>query len=114
MDQEHRLQRDQEILIVEDSPVQGTMLRRILTQHGYKATLVKNGQEALTKLREGAFGLVISDVEMPVMNGHEMCSTIKEDSNLQDIPVMLLTTMASPSDLMKGLNAGADSYLTKP
>ncbi len=114
MDQENRLHSNQEILIAEDSPVQGTMLRRILTQHGYKATLVKNGQEALTKLREGAFGLVISDVEMPVMNGHEMCSTIKGDSNLQDIPVMLLTTMASPSDLMKGLNAGADSYLTKP
>ena len=94
MDQENHLQSNQEILIAEDSPVQGTMLRRILTQHGYKATLVKNGQDALTKLRERAFGLVISDVAMPVMNGYEMCSAIKGDSNIQDIPVMLLTTLA--------------------
>ena len=114
MDLENSTQNNQEILIAEDSPVQGTMLRRILTQQGYKATLVKNGQEALTKLKEGEFGLVIGDVNMPVMNGHEMCSAIKGDKDLQDIPVILLTTLASPSDLMKGLNAGADSYLTKP
>ena len=107
-------QGDQEILIVEDSPVQATLLRRILTQNGYKASIVKHGGDALTKLREQPFGLVIADIEMPVMNGYEMCSAIKSDSQLQDIPVMLLTTLASPKDLMKGLNAGADSYLTKP
>ena len=69
MDHENPRQSNQEILIAEDSPVQGTLLRRILTQHGYKALLVKNGQEAMTKLRERAFGLVIGDVNMPV-TGH--------------------------------------------
>lgn len=107
-------QNSEEILIVEDSPVQATMLRRVLTQHGYAATIVKHGGDALAKLHERAFGLVIGDVEMPVMNGHELCSAIKGDPELQDIPVMLLTSLASPTDLMKGLNAGADSYLTKP
>ncbi|NKB80762.1 MAG: response regulator [Nitrospirales bacterium] len=105
---------NQEILIVEDSPVQATMLRRILTQHGYKATIVKHGGDALPKLREHPFGLVIGDVEMPVMNGYELCVAIKADEQLQDVPVMLLTSLASPTDLMKGLNAGADSYVTKP
>lgn len=114
MEQEQPSQLNQELLIVEDSPVQAVMLKRILNQHGYTAVVAKNGQDALEKLRQKSFALVISDIQMPVMDGYEMCSAIKADSKLRDIPVMLLTTLSSPEDLMKGLNAGAESYLTKP
>jgi len=103
-----------EILIVEDSPIQATMLRRVLAQRGYRVAIAKHGQDALDKINAQTIHLVISDVEMPVMNGYELCSTIKKDSGLQTIPVILLTTLTDPKDLMMGLNAGADSYLTKP
>ena len=102
------------LLVVEDSPVQATMLRRVLAQQGYQVSIAKHGQDAMAKLKAQPIHLVISDVEMPVMNGYELCVTIKQDSELSKIPVMLLTTMADPKDLMSGLNAGADSYLTKP
>jgi len=103
-----------EILIVEDSPIQATMLRRVLAQRGYSVAIAKHGQDALEKLKGQKIHLVISDVEMPVMNGYDLCSAIKKDSGLQTIPVILLTTLTDPKDLMMGLNAGADSYLTKP
>ena len=103
-----------EILIVEDSPIQATMLRRVLAQRGYRVAIAKHGQDALDKINAQTIHLVISDVEMPVMNGYELCSAIKKDSGLQTIPVILLTTLTDPKDLMMGLNAGADSYLTKP
>ena len=103
-----------EILIVEDSPIQATMLRRVLAQRGYRVVIAKHGQDALDKLKEQKSHLVISDVEMPVMNGYELCSAIKKDPGLLTIPVILLTTLTDPKDLMMGLNAGADSYLTKP
>ncbi len=102
------------ILVAEDSPVQATLLKRSLVQQGYAVTIAKHGQEALKNLQERPYGLIISDVEMPVMNGYELCRTVKQDHRLQSIPVILLTTLADPRDLMEGLSAGADSFLTKP
>ena len=90
------------------------MLRRVLAQRGYRVVIAKHGQDALDKLKGQKSHLVISDVEMPVMNGYELCSAIKKDPGLLTIPVILLTTLTDPKDLMMGLNAGADSYLTKP
>ena len=103
-----------EILIVEDSPIQATMLRRVLAQRGYRVVIAKHGKDALDKLNAQQIHLVISDVEMPVMNGYDLCAAVKKDSKLLRIPVILLTTLTDPKDLMMGLNAGADSYLTKP
>jgi len=103
-----------EILVVDDSPVQATLLRRFLTQQGYTVSIAKHGADGLEKLRKQRVGLVISDIEMPVMNGYDLCVAIKRDAQLQNIPVLLLTTLTDPKDLMRGLNAGADSYLTKP
>ncbi len=102
------------ILVVEDSPVQATLLRRMLTQQGFTVTIAKHGQDALSQLAQQSFILVISDIEMPLMNGYQLCRAIKRDSRLCHIPVILLTTLSEPSDLMEGLNAGADSFITKP
>lgn len=103
-----------EILIVEDSPVEAELLRRILVKAGYQVTLAKNGAEGLQVLREHPRALVISDVQMPLMDGYELCRNIKRDEMLWNIPVILLTALSEPEDIIEAVKAGADSYLTKP
>lgn len=102
------------IQVVEDSPIQAEMLRRILVDAQYEVTLATNGVEGLEALRRGHPDLVISDVTMPVMDGFEMCRRIRDDASLDDIPVILLTAMSDFEDVVRGLNAGADNYVTKP
>ena len=103
-----------DILIVEDSAIQATLLRRTLVQHGFAVTVARDGAEGLALIRQRKPTLVISDIEMPKMNGYEMCHEIKRDETLQDIPVILLSALSDPEDIIRGLNAGADNYLTKP
>jgi class 3 adenylate cyclase/CheY-like chemotaxis protein len=103
-----------EIVIVEDSPVQATLLRRMLVRYGYAVTLAKNGLEGLVRVRERKPALVISDIEMPHMDGYALCREIKSDESLRDVPVILLTSLLDPQDIIRGLQAGADNYVTKP
>jgi len=103
-----------DILIVEDGPVEAELLRRVLAHSGYQATWVKNGEEGLQALREHPYVLVISDIQMPLMNGYELCRAIKLDEKLWDTPVILVTMLSEPKDIIKALEAGADSYITKP
>jgi len=102
------------ILIVEDSAVQGTMLRRALTGRGYAVEWARNGAEALKSARRLPPDLVVADIEMPVMDGYELCSRLRADPLLTTVPVILLTSLSDPEDIVRGLNAGADNYLTKP
>jgi len=102
------------ILIVEDSPTQAEQLRYLLDQHGYRVTVAKNGREALDQLGQYKPALVISDINMPEMNGYELCQHIKESENTRDIPVILLTALSNPEDVLEGLECGADSFITKP
>jgi diguanylate cyclase (GGDEF)-like protein len=103
-----------EILIVDDSRVQATVLKNLLQANSYCVRVAGNGHEALKMAREQRPTLVISDVVMPQMNGYEMCSQLKSDAVLKDLPVILLTSLSDPEDIILGLNAQADSYLTKP
>ena len=104
-----------EILIVEDSPVEAEMLRRILVRAGYLVYAVaKNGEEALQTLREHPCTLVMSDINMPRMNGYELCHAIKYDDKLWGTPVILVTSLSEPKDFIKALDVGADGYITKP
>jgi signal transduction histidine kinase/DNA-binding response OmpR family regulator len=103
-----------EILIAEDSPTQAEQLHYILTQHGYRLTVVRNGREALTAIARRRPTLVISDVIMPQMTGYELCSHIKRDPALRRVPVILLTSLTDPADVVKGLESGADSFIFKP
>jgi diguanylate cyclase (GGDEF)-like protein len=105
---------DSTILIVDDSRTQLELLRYCLEQNGYRVTTAANGAEAVREARREKPALIISDIVMPVMDGYTMCSAIKSDSGLQDIPVMLLTSLASAEDVIHGLNARADYYITKP
>jgi signal transduction histidine kinase len=103
-----------EILVAEDSRTQAEMLRHLLEGRGYRVSTAAHGADALAAARRQKPTLILSDVEMPVMGGYEMCRAIKEDQHLQDIPVILLTSLSEASDVLRGVEAGADYYLTKP
>lgn len=103
-----------EILIVEDSPTQAEELEYTLEKNGYSASIARNGIEALEAIRRRRPGLVVSDIMMPKMDGFELCRRIKRDDGLKAIPVILLTALYDPEDVLKGLECGADNFLTKP
>jgi signal transduction histidine kinase len=103
-----------EILIVEDSPTQLEQLRFILEQNGYIVRTAKDGNAALDSLHAKKPEMVISDIVMPELDGYSLCKIIKDNEDLKDIPVMLLTNLSDPQDVIKGLQAGADNFLTKP
>ncbi len=102
------------ILVVEDSPSQAFILRKLLQHHGYNATVASDGAEALELVRKNPPNLILSDVNMPVMNGYEMCLALKSDPSTASIPVILLTTLSDPTSILEGLKCKADYYLTKP
>lgn len=103
-----------QILIVEDSPTQADRLKHILEKNKYAVAIAKNGAEALEALGNGRASLVISDIIMPEMDGYALCSRIKKSGKLKHIPVILLTSLSEPHDVLKGLEAGADGFVTKP
>ncbi len=103
-----------EILAVEDSPTQAEELKHILEQQGYGVTIVRDGQAALTYLSEYRPDLVISDINMPTLNGYQLCQRLKLHADTWLIPVMLLTVLSTIEDVFEGLACGADSFITKP
>lgn len=102
------------ILIVEDSPTQTKLLRLILEEHGFSVDSAANGVDALKHIKLKKPNLVITDIIMPQMDGFELCKILKSNPDLKKIPVMLLTSLSDPQDVIKGLQAGADNFLTKP
>ncbi|MFH1603772.1 MAG: PAS domain S-box protein, partial [Pseudomonadota bacterium] len=102
------------VLIVEDSPVQAELLRRALEGAGYKVIAAGNGAEGLAMAQGHHPVAVVSDINMPVMDGYALCHAIRQDDGLKSTPVILLTMLSDPQDVIGGLNAGADAYVTKP
>jgi signal transduction histidine kinase len=103
-----------EILIVEDSPTQAERLRRLIRSSGYNARVAANGKLALGEIHEHKPHLVLSDIVMPEMNGYELCRAIKADPALRDIPVILVTSLTDPKDIIRGIECGADNFIRKP
>ena len=110
---EHR-KRTSEILVVEDSLTQAKRLERLLKGNGYGVALARDGLEGLDQARKRRPAVVITDVMMPEMDGYEMCRQIKADPGLRHIPVVILTSLSDPRDVIQGLQCGADNFLTKP
>lgn len=102
------------ILIVDDSKALLKALEGILQQEGFLVRSAHDGVDGLYMLMSSCPDLIISDVQMPKMNGYEFCRTVKDDKKLKHIPFILLTSLSNTEDIVKGLNAGADYYLTKP
>ena len=101
------------VLVVDDSITTRTLEKHILETAGFQVTVAIDGQEAWAKLTEQDFDLVISDVEMPNINGLELTRLIKNTSATQHLPVILLTSLAKPEQREAGLRVGADAYLVK-
>jgi PAS domain S-box-containing protein len=106
--------RDAKILIVEDSLTQAMLLKHLLDERGYRVERAVSGKAALECLTKEIPDLIISDIVMPEMDGFELSRAIKSNKNLCDIPVILLTQLTDPEDVVKGLEARVDFYLTKP
>ncbi len=103
-----------EILIVEDSPTQAEQLNYILEKNGYRTRVACNGKEALDLLGRYRPTVVVSDILMPEMDGCELCGRIKADERFKEMPVILLTALSGPEDVLRGLANGADNFITKP
>jgi signal transduction histidine kinase len=102
------------ILVVEDSPTQARLLRLILEAEGFAVDVAVDGQSALTQLAAAACDLVVSDVLMQGLSGFELCRMIKADPALRHIPVVLVTTLRDPLEIVQALEVGADSFIRKP
>jgi PAS domain S-box-containing protein len=109
-----RKRKKAEILIVEDSPTQAEQMKQFLKENNFNVTHAENGKQALAILEKFIPDLVISDILMPEMDGYELCTRIKADKRLMDLPVILLTTLNDPEDVLNGLTCGADNFYTKP
>jgi len=101
------------ILVVDDSITVREVERKLLASRGYEVEVAVDGMDGLNSARSGNFDLVISDVDMPRMDGIEFVSQLKRDAHLRDIPVVIVSYKESDEDRMRGLEAGADAYLTK-
>jgi len=101
------------ILIVEDDKQLLILLRRLMSEY-YSVETASNGKHALEILKKKRIDLVVSDVMMPEMNGLELAQIIKNDLITSHIPVILLTAKSSNEDVIRGLETGADGYITKP
>ncbi|MGA2933714.1 MAG: PAS domain S-box protein [Methanomicrobiales archaeon] len=102
------------VLVVEDSPTQAEHLKLILEKAGYEVSAAGNGKEALLLLETTPPNLVISDIVMPEMDGYEFCRRIKQDERFKHIPVILVTVLYDPQDIIRGLECGANNFITKP
>jgi signal transduction histidine kinase len=103
-----------DILIAEDSLTQLEQLRYVLEKNGYNVRIARDGQSALNMVHSIKPDLLISDIIMPQMDGYTLCSILKQEPAYKDLPIMLLTTLSDPQDVIKGLQCGADNFLTKP
>lgn len=107
------------ILVVDDSVTTRTLEKSILEAHGYRVRLAVDGEEALATLRENVHSadrkidLVVSDLEMPRRNGFELLRAVKEDTRLQHLPFILVTSREAFEDREQGLSLGADAYIVK-
>ena len=102
------------ILVADDNPANVDILQTRLAVHGYEIVTAGDGEEALAVAREKQPDLILLDVMMPRMDGLEVCRRLKADTALPFIPIILVTAKADSKDIVAGLEAGGDEYLTKP
>jgi diguanylate cyclase (GGDEF)-like protein len=102
------------VLVVEDSPTQAERLRSDLAANGFDVRVARNAPDALKTLQGEVVDLVVSDVVMPGMDGYQLCRRIKDDPRTQQVPVVLLTSLTDPLDVVSGLESGADNFIRKP
>jgi len=106
---------DMKFLIVDDFSTMRRIVRNLLKEIGYtNADEAEDGAAALAKLKGGAFDFVVSDINMPNMNGFELLSQIKADAAIKHLPVLMVTAEAKKEDIVTAAQAGAAGYIVKP
>jgi two-component system chemotaxis sensor kinase CheA len=110
---EEKPERKKYILVVEDSITSRMLLKNILETAGYEVGIAVDGIDAFTKLRSGGYDIVVSDVQMPRMNGFDLTSKIRADKKLAEIPIVLVTALESREDRERGIEVGANAYIVK-
>ncbi len=102
------------VLVVEDEAALATMLRYNLEKQGFRVEEASDGQEALTRISESQPDLVLLDWMLPVVSGIEVCRQIRRRPGTRDLPVIMVSARTEDQDAVRGLNTGADDYITKP
>jgi len=102
------------ILVVDDEDDLLELLRYNLTRDGYQVTCVATGEDALRNVRRQAPDLIVLDLMLPAIDGLEVCRRLKGESKTRDIPIIMLTAKSEESDIVAGLEHGADDYIAKP
>ena len=104
----------EKILVVDDEEDILELVRYNLSREGYQVTGTLTGEDALRKVRSDTFDLIVLDLMLPGMDGLAFTKTLKNDSRLRSIPIIMLTAKGEESDIVTGLELGADDYITKP
>ena len=105
--------RRRRVLLAEDSITTRTQEKRILEGAGFEVVTAVDGMDALDKLVAGEFDAVVSDIEMPNLGGLELAARIRQNPRHQELPVILVTSLASDDDRRRGIEVGANAYITK-
>lgn len=103
-----------DILIVDDSPVNIQLLSSILKRHGYNVQSGNNGKEALKMIRDMPPDLILLDINMPDMDGYEVCQHLKDDAGTADIPIIFISALEEVSDKVRAFEVGGVDYIPKP
>lgn len=102
------------ILVVDDSITVAKFVEMVLTAEGHSLAFALDGDEAIARLKNDKYDLLILDVVMPRKNGYQLCREIKNNDQYKNIPVIMMTTKGTDADKFWGMRQGADEYLTKP
>ncbi|RKY92859.1 diguanylate cyclase response regulator [candidate division KSB1 bacterium] len=106
--------KEAKILVVDDIAINLELQKAYLTAAGYEVIEAKSGQEALQKVRDEKPDLILLDVMMPKMSGYEVCKILKNDPETQFIPIIMVTALTSVEDKIRGIEAGADDFISRP
>ena len=102
------------VLIAEDSATQAAQLEHLLQRNGYSVLVAGDGREALAAARVSRPALLISDIVMPYLDGYELCRAVRADPAIGETPIILVTSLSGPHDVIQGLECGADNFVRKP